>query len=304
MQPVTATLECRLINASVAAYYIEDGTLSPSAPGYDKIGVKPGTVPAVFTGGSDQIDAGYVAETADDWVFTVFRGTLPPFAGDFWRWIDDWLNDFRIGPMDWKVDGTTFGRAETGFASAVLDLWPQVLAALRRIDLGPKKGIIVAGHSKGAAASSLAASLLKGEYFRNLLVEVCGFASPLVTDRAFRDNYNLLGLRPFSARYQNEYDIVPFLPYWPVLDVLAASERRSRGMNLTITEQVRQQAAGNDYVPLGILRYITTACGIEYGDKAESDALRAIGDALLHLRFTEIAEAHAAQGRYLSCVCA
>ena len=303
MQPVTAALECRLINASIAAYYIENGGLSPSAPGYDKIGVKPGTVPAVFTGGSDQIDAGYVAETADDWVFTVFRGTLPPFEGDFWRWIDDWLNDFRIGPVPRTVDGTIYGQAETGFASAVLDLWPQVMAALQRLDLGPKKGIIVTGHSKGAAASFLAASLLKGQYFRNLLVEACGFAPPLVTDTAFRDNYHALGLRPFTVRYQNEYDVVPFLPYWPVLDVLAASERRSRGTNLTITQGVREQAIGNAYVPVGILRYITAACGIEYGERAESDALRAIEDALLHLRFTEIADAHSARGRYLTCVC-
>lgn len=134
-------------------------------------------------------------------------------------------------------------------------------------------------------------------------MEACGFAPPLVTDRAFRDSYGALGLRPFTVRYQNEYDIVPFLPYWPALDVLAASERRSRGTNLTITPGVREQAIGNDYVPLGILRYITTACGIQYGEKAESDALRAITDALLHLRFAQIADAHSARGRYLTCVC-
>lgn len=303
MASIALTLECRLINASIAAYYIKGGKIDPSAPGYDKIGLKPGTVPTVFTGGNNQIDAGYVAETADNWVLLVFRGTLPPFKGDFWPWIQDWLNDLRIEPTPWKVGGKLFGQAEAGFASAVLDLWPQVKAALNAVDPTSKKGILVTGHSKGAAASSLAASLLKGHLFNNLLIEVCCFAAPLVTDKTFRENYNALGLRLLSVRYQNEYDIVPFLPYWPVLDILAASERLSRGTNLVITEAEREKAIENDYVPLGILRFITTKCGIEYSEEGESHALRAIQDALLHFRFGEIVDAHAAQGRYLTCVC-
>jgi hypothetical protein len=112
-----------------------------------------------------------------------------------------------------------------------------------------------------------------------------------------------LGLRLLSLRYQNEYDIVPFLPYWPVLDILAASERLSRRTNLVITEAEREKAIENDYVPLGILSFITTKCGIDYGEKAESHALRAIQDALLHFRFREIVDARSADGRYLTCVC-
>jgi hypothetical protein len=297
------SLECRLINASIAAYYIKGGKIDPSAPGYDKIGLKPGTAPTVLTGGSEQIDAGYVAETIDDWVFLVFRGTLPPFKGDFWRWINDWLHDLLVEPTTWKVNGKSFGQVEAGFASAVRDLWPQVVAALKNSDLGSKKGIIVTGHSKGAAASFLAASLLKGQHFKNLLIEVCCFAVPLVTDRTFRKNYYALGLRLLSVRYQNEYDIVPFLPYWPVLEILAASERLSRSTNSVITKAQREKAIENDYVPLGILRFITSNCGIEYGEKAESDAVRAIEDALWHFRFGEIVDAHAAQDRYLTCVC-
>jgi hypothetical protein len=303
--PVNLTLECRLINASVAAYYIKGNKIDPSAPGYDKIGLKQGTVPTCFTHGVNQIDAGYVAETEDNWVFLVFRGTLPPFKGDFLRWVLDWLNDFRLGPTTWMVNGKSFGQAETGFASALLDLWPQALAALKRINLPAKKGIIVTGHSKGAAMSFLAASLLKGQYFSNLLVEVCCFAAPLMTDRTFRDNYNKLGLRPFSVRYQNEYDIVPYIPYVPIWDVLAAVERLSNDSraNAMITDTLRQQAIENDYVAMGILRYITTKCAIEYGEQAANDAWKALEDALLHFRFTEIVDAHAARGRYLTCVC-
>jgi Lipase (class 3) len=300
---VAPTLECRLINASIAAYYIQDGRIDPNAPGYDKIGIAPGTVPTVFIGGSDQIDAGYVAETVDDWVFLVFRGTIPPFTGDFWRWIDDWLHDLLVEPTTWMVDGKPFGQVEDGFASAVLDLWPTIVGALNAIDLGSKKGIIVTGHSKGAAASFLAASLLKGQDFKSLLVEVCCFAAPLVADSTFAASYDALRLTPFSVRYQNEYDAVPFLPYWPFLDLLAAGERLDRGANLTVTEAPRTTAVENDYVPIGTLRFITTQCGLEYGQKAASDAWADFKDALFSWRFQEIVDAHSAQGRYLTCVC-
>jgi Lipase (class 3) len=306
MAVVSPTLECRLINASVAAYYIADGKIDPSAPGYDKIGVKPGTVPTVFTSGPDQIDAGYVAQTQDNWVFLVFRGTLPPFEGDFWRWVDDWLNDFSLGPTTWTVGGTRFGQAETGLANATLALWPQVLTALQGIDFSRVNGIFVTGHSKGAAMSFLAASLLKGQDLPKVLVEVCCFAAPLVTDRTFQGNFDALGFRSLCVRYQNQYDLVPFLPYLPTLDTLATAERRSnlRQENVVITEARRQKAIENDYVPLGILRFITTNCTIEYGGQAEKDAWDALRDALLELRFGEIVDAHAAQGRYLTCVCA
>jgi hypothetical protein len=289
----------------MAAYSIKDGGLDPSAPGYDKIGITPGTVPSVFVSGPDQIDAGYIAETQDNWVFLVFRGTLPPFEGDFWRWVDDWLNDFGLGPTTWMVDGAAFGQAETGFANALLALWPQVLTALQAIDVAQKKGIIVAGHSKGAAMSFLAASLLKGQEVKNTLIEVFCFAAPLVSDQTFQDNFMALGLGPLSVRYQNECDLVPFLPYLPTVDALATAERLSNpsGENVVITDAERQKAIENDYVPLGILRFITTNCTIEYGEQAERDAWDALLEALLELKFTEIADAHAAQRRYLTCVC-
>lgn len=305
VKALRSTLECRLINASVASYYIEDGKIDPSAPGYDKIGIAPATVPSVFVNGPDQIDAGYVAETQDNWVFLVFRGTLPPFEGAFWRWVDDWLNDFDLGPTTWQVDGATFGQAETGFANALLALWDQALSALRKIDLSRKKGIIVAGHSKGAAMSILAASLLKGQYFRKMLVEVCCFAAPLVSDRTFRANFEALGLRPLSVRYQNEYDLVPFLPYLPTLDALAAVERLSspRAENVVVSDARRDKAIENDYVPVGILRFITTDCAIEYGEQGERDAWEDLLSALVEFQFSAIVNAHSAQGRYLTCVC-
>jgi hypothetical protein len=306
MAAVVPTLECRLINASIAAYSIEDHTIDPPPGGWEKIGVRPETV-TVFTGGNEQIDAGYVAGTVDGWVFVVFRGTLPPFEGKFWKWIDDWLNDLRIEPTTWTVDGRPFGQVEAGFASAVLDVWPQVVTALRRFKLESMKGIIATGHSKGGAASFLAASLLKGQDFKDVPVAVRCFAAPLIADRTFRTNYDLLfRVGELTVRYQNEYDAVPFLPIWPFLERLGVAERfwNDDGNNVVITEAIRQRAEANDYVPIGVLRFMKTKCEIEYGQKAESDAwndlLRAVEDPMMWPR---IVEAHEAGGRYLTCVC-
>jgi hypothetical protein len=85
---------------------------------------------------------------------------------------------------------------------------------------------------------------------------------------------------------------------------LAAGERLDRGgTNLAVTEAERTAAVANDYVPIGALRFITTQCGLEYGQKGASDAWRDFKDALFSGRFQEIVDAHSAQGRYLTCVC-
>lgn len=298
------TLECRLINACIAAYSIQNGKIDPSAPGYGKIGLAPGAVPVCFSDGFMDINAGFVAETADNWVFLAFRGTLPPFRGDFWAWIDDWLQDFDFGPVPWTVNNQSFGLVEGGFAQAVLALWPLVLKALAPIDLKTKNGVFITGHSKGAAMTFLAASLLKAAN-PTLLIRDCCFAAPLTADRTFRTNYNALGLGPLTIRYQNEDDIVPFLPWVPALDLLAAAERLDP-LRLTrlVSAHVRARSIANDYVVPGTLRFITKTCEIEFGDKGEHDAFEAIVMALLELKLREIAEAHSATGRYLTCVCA
>jgi hypothetical protein len=281
---------------------LKNGAITPGGPYYDAIGIKPGTRPIVFTDGVEAINAGFTVETHDGWIFLVFRGTLPPFKGDFWAWIDDWLNDFRIGPMDWKAGGKTIGKVETGFGSALLDLWSQVEKALSSYDIRSKKGIIVTGHSKGAGMTFLASSLLKYAH-PNVLIENCAFAAPMTCDRTFRDNYDALGLRPFTVSYQNKYDVVPFLPYLPYLAALVTTERLSLGPdNLVITSE-SWGVFENEYMLVGILRYLGDGCVTEYGEKGQSDADAAILSALEGLHFEEIADAHSATGRYHKCIC-
>ena len=297
------TLECRLINASVACYAIKDGTIPADNPNLTALELKSGTHPTVFTNGPEQINAGFVAETADDWVVLALRGTLPPFHGDFWAWLDDWLQDFEAGPTNWIINGKPFGRVESGFADAVLSIWNQVEAAIAKIDLETKQGILITGHSKGAAMTFLAASLLKSAH-PHTLVENCCFAAPLTCDETFRNNYDALGLRPFTVRYQNEYDLVPFLPWWPALALLARAQRQEQGeVSSRLARANWPEAGSNIYTPVGIIRYLGPDCVVEYGDKAERDAWDAIKYALEHGEFEKIIDAHSASGRYLNCVC-
>jgi hypothetical protein len=297
------SLQCRLLDACIICYSIQNGSISPNAPFYDNVGFKPGTTPTVFVDGPEAINAGFVGETADDWVIVAYRGTIPPFTGKFWSWVTDWLNDFRIGPAPWKVGGKVIGKVETGFGFAVINTWAAVSGALAKIDLSQKKGILVTGHSKGGGMTFPAATLIKNAY-PHVPVQNCSFAAPLTCDQTFADSYKSMGLDPFTVRYQNQYDIVPFLPYYPHFAILAAAERRSNnGVNEAITADNWPSEVENDYVRIGKLRYLGNGCKVETGTVGQDDADSDLWHALDHLQFKEIVEAHGASGRYHSCVC-
>lgn len=302
MPVAAADLECRLLDACIACYAIQDGKLNPDAPGYAGVGFAPGTAPAVFVDGTEGINAGFVGETADGWVVVAYRGTLPPFSGDFWAWVDDWLNDFDLGPTDWSVGGKVIGRVETGFASAVLNTWPAVQGALKAIDLSKKKGILVTGHSKGGGMSFPSATLIKNAY-PGMLVEVCCYAPPLTCDRTFAASYQGMGLTSFTTRYQNQYDIVPFIPYYPHFGLLATAERLFTGGTNRVMTPERWPGIENDYVTVGALRYLGDNCQVETGEQGETDATKALWSALERFEFSKIVEAHAASGRYHTCIC-
>ena len=302
MPLAAANLECRLLDACIACYAISNGTLSPNAPGYADVGFKPGTTPTVFVDGVEGINAGFVGETFDGWVVVAYRGTLPPFSGSFWPWVEDWLHDFELGPMDWSVGGKVIGRVETGFGKAVLNTWAAVQSALGQMDLKSKKGILVTGHSKGGGMTFPACTLIKNLY-PAMLVENCSYAAPLTCDRTFEASYYALGLKAFTVRYQNQYDIVPFLPYYPHFAMLASAERLfTGGVNNSITAE-KWPDVENDYVALGALRYLGDGCQVEYGEQGETDATNALWHALDHFEFSKIVDAHAASGRYHDCIC-
>lgn len=294
-------LECRLLDACIVAYDIKNNAIDPTVPFYNNIGIKQGTQPTVFVDGPENINAGFVAETSDNWVFVVFRGTLPPFHGDFWAWVEDWLQDFEASPVDWNINGRNFGKVETGFAKATLNLWPHVKQALSNIDLNKKTGIIVTGHSKGGGMTFPVASLIKSTY-PHIMLQNCSFAAPLACDQNFKNNYDNLGLDTFTVRFQNRYDLVPFLPYYPhinMLQTIARLEKKDSNKIMNLLEQT----SDNDYVHIGHLRYLAAGCVIEYGTKGQNQADTDIWNALKGLHFQEIIDAHSAAGRYHQCIC-
>lgn len=298
------SLDCRLINACVACYAIEEASLPADNPNFIALRPKAGTKPLVFANGTDKINAGFVAETEDGYAVLAIRGTLPPkWEGNWGPWIRDWWQDFQIGPVDWTVNGAAFGRVEGGFKTAMLSVWDQITALLDRIDVTSKRAVLVTGHSKGAAMTVLAASLLQARY--NVPIEVRAFAMPMVADHDFKAKYDALGLSAHTVRYQNQFDIVPFLPDWPTMAKLATEERRHG--------DAKRAELGSlawphwEYVEIGALKGLVLDClvweGWEARDYLEGAIAWALERAYENHEFARIAEAHSAAGRYLQCTC-
>jgi hypothetical protein len=72
---------------------------------------------------------------------------------------------------------------------------------------------------------------------------------------------------------------------------------------VAVTDEWRARASANDCLPVGPPRFIATTCGIEYRQKAEADSWSAVKRALWGFDFDEIMAAHAASGRYPTCLC-
>ena len=80
-------------------------------------------------------------------------------------------DDLNILPEDW----TAGGKVHTGFAGALMELWPAVEKELQKLD---DSTLLFTGHSLGAAMATLAASL-------HLPNSLYTFGSPRVGDEAF-----------------------------------------------------------------------------------------------------------------------
>ena len=300
MSPISTPLECRWMDASILCYSIADGQISPSAHGYAQVGLQ--GAPVVFMDGPECMNAGFVGETVDGWVLVAFRGTLPAFKGNLWAWLEDWRNDFRGGPMDWVLGDQVVGKVETGFGEAMLSTWGRVQEALGQINLASKKGIWVTGHSKGGAMSVLASSLIRHAY-PDVLVQNCNFATPLTCDAQFAAHYSAMGLDALTLRYQNQYDIAPFLPCKLQIGFLGRLLSWEYAGSLWTQAQANWAVITSDYVPVGELRYLGDHCAVETGSQGAADARQALKHALEHLELGVIADAHSAFGRYHTCLC-
>jgi hypothetical protein len=301
--------DCRLINAALCAYSIaSDKTLPTTTDGFAEVGFDTSEPITCFISGDDAINAGYVARTTDNKLLVVFRGTVHPFEGNWHRWVGDWLNDFRIGRVDWAGGSNPrYGMVEKGFGDATLSLWHAGMQSeiARRMKEKTPEEIWVTGHSKGAAMGPLGATLVHHDQGALAPVKTVVFAQPMTCDQAFRDSFIADGLNDTMVRYQNEWDLIPFLPEYWSWDLFGTETEVENGAELhEASRKIAYEMLSTGawaYVDIGHLKYIKHDCKIfdgHYGE-ARTEMIKAI----LELKFQTIVEAHSAKGRYRTCVC-
>lgn len=292
MTSIAATLDCRLLSASVSAYYITpDGTFDPatSAPYYDAVGYQSPPVP--FVAGDDDIDACLVG-TNGDGVVLAFRGTLPPVPVTIASLLD-WMGDFTADPI--SVEGI-HGKVHQGFWDDLSLMWEPVLAEVKKQMAagGRKLPLYITGHSKGGALASLAAircHALEG-------VEpaaVYTYASPMTGDVDFATAYNAVIA---DTRYEYTDDIVPhFPPSSLFIDALAALPEIGHYFKGLTTW---------DYTAVGTLKFINWS-GQIVGDSMVLEWRRfaSLTELMVEGKFEQIGDDHDSRcgGGYMTYVC-
>jgi len=113
----------------------------------------------------------------------VFRGTTD---------LRDWLTNLRMAPEPWPQGGAVHG----GFARALDEVWPDVVAEVQTLELP----VFVTGHSLGGALATLAAA-------RHPFAAAYTFGAPRVGNAAFYQS-----LRSPLHRVVHHRDVVPTLP--------------------------------------------------------------------------------------------
>lgn len=122
-------------------------------------------------------------------IVVAFRGTEEPA---------DWLHDIDAGFI--KYDP---GRIHRGFANALLEVFIDIIVALRKMRDNAQE-ILVTGHSLGAALATLAFIGLEGHH-------LVTFGSPRIGDKKFARWFNAEH-RGLAIRFVNNNDIVPRTP--------------------------------------------------------------------------------------------
>jgi len=336
----TLTMATRMINASICAYQIHEkgwingGGCKPErtvqgpnddyfynviAKYQDAVGfVGPSSTytPHFVASGGDDINAALVGALNDGNLVISLRGTLPPnlIHNDLLEWIKDWIQDADIPPVPWqmaKAPHTDVCKVEAGFAKATMNLWPYIAGFVdSTLSQHPCTGVIVTGHSKGAAMTFLIASLVALHYpqFKNN-IHVHAFAAPVTGDANFCAAYDSMGLGTNTHRYQVQNDLVPFVPLWTSEDVFAdiifKGTKDEIGWALAVLTVAYLTKGG--YGAVGDFTYFNSAhhqvTGAVVGTSALPDlaaTLQAGVDGDLS-KFAEIAAAHSAVNSYLPC---
>jgi hypothetical protein len=329
----------RMINASICAYQIHEAgwipgpAPTPPAPPvtrtvegpddayfYNVIPVYQNRVgftesansyaPAFVASGDDYINAALVGTMDDGNVVLALRGTLPPNLthNDFLEWIKDWAQDADVPPKPWPYLASASGdsdiQSETGFADAMESLWPDVLTMLKQAITTETTGVVITGHSKGAAMTFLAATMV-AQAFPDLAntIQVYAFAAPVTGNEDFQSAYNATPYAANTHRYQVENDVVPFLPLWIDADLFAAIDFSGwidEAAWLAFAALVAVETDGG-YQAVGSFGYYNADHQLVDGAVVTGSALPAVAKTLMTGDFSTVANAHSAVDSYLPC---
>lgn len=213
------SLEQRMLDAAIAAYGVHKTWIGCDSKYWDPIHVD--TVHG-FIEGSDGIDAAYVATTTDCYAVLGLRGTLSTHKTweELWRMMLDWWQDDKTRLIPWVLGGEVV-HVHKGFHEALMALWPEIRHHLTKgaIDWPTCRGLLIAGHSKGAALTSMAAAMIAANISEIRKIDVYAYAQPLA---GAVDFVNWTSRHPVIAstnRYQRAHDIVPFAPPYDSWDI-------------------------------------------------------------------------------------
>lgn len=142
------------------------------------------------------VPIGFVAESKKN-VFLIFRGT---------RTTKEWLNNISISFTEYP--DLPFGKVHDGFLSVYKTIRDDILKAIEKTS--PKKKLLVAGHSLGAALATMAVPDISFNLHRKIKA-VYTYGSPRVGDDTFAASYNAHFAR-ITYRIVNTSDIITSLP--------------------------------------------------------------------------------------------
>ncbi len=341
--PATLSMAKRMINASICAYQIHEDGWVPGPGTHPKvdrpiqvlggnyfynvvpeyqdavgfIGPSSTYAPDFVATGDDDINAGLVGVMKDGNLVISLRGTLPPNFkhDDLVEWILDWAQDAEIPPYPWQMAKAPFTdvcKVEKGFAEATLNLWPSLAGFVDSALANHPSitGIVVTGHSKGAAMTFLVASLVALHYpqFKGK-IQVFAFAAPATGDNNFCAAYNGMGLGASTHRYQVQNDLVPFMPLWIDADVFkhVKADGWIREWAWKYLESKVRKYTDGGYNAVGDFTYFDSSHNICPGAVVDTSALVDVSATLQAAidgktsDFVVIADAHSAVNSYRPC---
>eukprot|EP00339_Tiarina_fusa_P010616 CAMPEP_0117084324 /NCGR_PEP_ID=MMETSP0472-20121206/59342_1 /TAXON_ID=693140 ORGANISM="Tiarina fusus, Strain LIS" /NCGR_SAMPLE_ID=MMETSP0472 /ASSEMBLY_ACC=CAM_ASM_000603 /LENGTH=250 /DNA_ID=CAMNT_0004813255 /DNA_START=69 /DNA_END=821 /DNA_ORIENTATION=- len=184
-----------------------------------------------------------------DGIVVAFRGTQNDS-------LFDWLQNAAIFLR--KVDGIP-GRVHSGFYEAAHALYEptkkSILEMFNEVPWYGRKKIFLTGHSKGGCLASLMAVMMSSDDEMPDAVRVCSFGGARVGDPDFQAAYNR---RVIQTTYENDLDVVPFLPPGQTAVGAMGSQMRSKIDEILWSEKEKHRARTYfwNYQPIGKRLYI------------------------------------------------